>query len=338
MATILSTKSVYFNDCTIIPKVGKVKSRKDVPNEMWRVICSPMGSIIGESFITEAAKLGLSITLPRFIDSKKKIQLYEAFETNRSNQNQLCFISIGMHESDSEISELEYIHPENWLIDVANGYSPLWLESVRNLSLVTGRDSYNLMVGNVVTSGGVDYLISKTKSFCSKLFIRSGIGNGFCCQTSDVTGFNRGQITELLDCSQAKEYIKNEDSCFLVSDGGIDRGGSAMKAWGVGADYVMMGGYFSNAEEAETNISGDGIYYGCASDKQNKLAGLDKHSEGKVSNIDKSKLQPLSHLVKELWGGISSGVSYSGYETLSEFIGNATLEIKVNSLPPKKRN
>jgi hypothetical protein len=47
-------------------------------------------------------------------------------------------------------------------------------------------------------------------------------------------------------------------------------------------------------------------------------------------------LSPLETLVDELWGGISSAVSYSGYETLKDFIGNGVFELKQNSLPPKR--
>jgi hypothetical protein len=40
--------------------------------------------------------------------------------------------------------------------------------------------------------------------------------------------------------------------------------------------------------------------------------------------------------VDELWGGISSAVSYGGYDTLTNFIGNGVFEIKQNSLPPRR--
>ena len=48
------------------------------------------------------------------------------------------------------------------------------------------------------------------------------------------------------------------------------------------------------------------------------------------------ELRPLEALVDELWGGISSAVSYSGCKTLGEFIGNGVFELKQNSLPPRR--
>lgn len=340
MATILQTKSVYFNDIVMLPKLGKVKSRKDVPNELYRVVVSPMISVIGETFVVEAAKLGLSVTLPRFIDIKTKKYLYNLFQINRIKikNSQLCFISIGMNEEDKGIKELsEETDGISWLIDIANGYVPHLKEAVEKLSNVLGKNLQNLMVGNVITSEGSDNLIQNIKPFCDNLFIRIGVGNGSPCSTSDNAGVNRGQITELIECSESDTYKKNETNCFLASDGGIKNGGYVLKAFGAGASYVLMGGYFSKALEAESNINGDGTYFGCASEKQNKLAGLDKHSEGKERQINKEELKPLSYLVKELWGGISSGISYSGYKSVNEFISNGVFEIKQNSLPPRIR-
>ena len=337
MAIILQTKSIYFNDITMLPRLGKVKSRKDVPNELYRVIVSPMLSVIGETFTIEAAKLGLSVALPRFIEISQKIKLSSLFKQNKINNQQLCFISVGLNE---DTNDLRVQKNQNWLIDIANGYIPQLEDSIVRLGGILTDSSYikNLMVGNVITVEGSDNLILKLKPYCDNLFIRVGIGNGSPCSTSDNTAINRGQITELMECSESRIYRKNEENCFLVSDGGIKNAGYILKAFGAGASYVLMGGYFSKAFEAETNIKGEYSYFGCASEKQNQLANLDKHSEGKENKINKEDLKPLSYLVKELWGGISSGISYSGYTSVSEFVGNGTFEIKQNSLPPKAKD
>lgn len=340
MAVILKSKSIYFNDIVMLPKLGKVRSRKDVPVELYRVIVSPMVSVVGETFIIEAAKLGLSVALPRFIKNVQKIRLATLFHQNKNNDKQLCFMSIGMNESDESLNELSKnysFQSRDWLVDVASGYTKGWQTKGKELRSILGDNLHNLMVGNVVTIEGVDYLINNLMPFCYNLFTRNGIGNGSQCSTSDNAAINRGQVTELMECSESEIYKQNKDHCFLVSDGGIKSAGYALKAYACGASYVLMGGYFVKAIEAETNVKGEYTYFGCASEKQNKLAGLDKHSEGKEMKINKEELKPLSYLVKELWGGISSGVSYSGYTSLSELIGNGIFEIKQNSLPPRNR-
>jgi hypothetical protein len=99
----------------------------------------------------------------------------------------------------------------------------------------------------------------------------------------------------------------------------------------------MMGGYFVRAIEAETNLHGDGTYWGGASEKQQILATgkASRHSEGKEFKIDEPIL-PLDKLVSDLWGGISSAISYSGNDSLTRFIYNGHFEVKENSLPPRR--
>lgn len=341
MPILLKTKSIYFNDVNLIPQAGVVKSRKDVPNEIWRVIVSPMVSVIGETFIKQAARLGLSVAIPRFIDFNKKIQLAGIFNNFSTNSNQLCFVSIGLNENRENIEFLSHNthHNKSILFDIANGYIPQLNDCVKRIA--EEFEIKNLMIGNVVTGDGLRNLIGSFARMCGTLYCRIGIGNGGPCSTSDVTGINRGQITELFEC---REEVNDIYTCVdspkktkLVSDGGIYKSGYAVKAFGAGADYCLMGNYFVKAQEAETHISGDGSYFGCASEKQNQLAGLDKTSEGKIREVNKSELQPLEKLVKDLVGGISSGISYCGYSSVTDFIGNGIFEIKQNSLPPKNR-
>ncbi|MEK6879009.1 MAG: hypothetical protein AABY22_05345, partial [Nanoarchaeota archaeon] len=96
--------------------------------------------------------------------------------------------------------------------------------------------------------------------------------------------------------------------------------------------------YFVRSLEAETHINGDGTYWGGASYKQAELYNNVKreHSEGKVIPINKTELKPLEILINELWGGISSAISYGGHSTLTDFIGQGIFETKINSLPPKR--
>jgi len=47
-----------------------------------------------------------------------------------------------------------------------------------------------------------------------------------------------------------------------------------------------------------------------------------------LGKSNKDKVKPLKELVDDLWGGLSSAVTYSGYDTLSQFIGNGVFEVK----------
>jgi GMP reductase len=341
MPTIKPTKSIYFNDVVLLQRAGVVESRKNIPNELYRVIVSPMDALIGRNFVIEAAKCGLSIAIPRSYPLGEKFLLYSMFNSNKINEKQICFMGFGLDfvcDDESLLNVFSTASP-NILFDIANGLIPQLgskIDRFLRKSKYKYSNNESIMVGNVHTGVGYRLLFDIIEKYpFSDVFIRVGIGNGSGCRTYDETHINRGQITELIECFDARTQI-NKAGIFTVSDGGISKPGYAAAAFGAGADYVLMGGYFTGAIEAETNINGDGTYWGCASDKQNKISNLNKHSEGKVYKIEK-ELKPLSEICYQLWGGLSSAVSYSGYKTLSDFIGRGIFEIKENSLPPKKR-
>lgn len=325
MAKILDTKSLYYNDVNLIAQPSLIKSRSEVPVELNRIIVSPMESIMGEKFALEANKLGLTVCLHRFCDVEKQASLF----TSLSNKKNV-FVSVGINDIE-RVKILAKYGAHNFLLDIANGYIPHLKQSVYEISNYCYLE--NIMVGNIMTGDG--FYNATFTGF--NTFVRVGIAGGAACSTSDATGYNRGQITELLEIKEQKDKlgytgVKN----YIVADGGIKNGNYAAKAFGAGADYVMMGKYFSQANEAETHVIGDGTYWGGASYKQQeRWGGVKKHSEGKIIPIEE-EVKSLELLTMELWGGLSSAVSYSGYKTLSEFIGNGVFEIKQNSLPPKR--
>ena len=336
MAQILKTKSIYYNDVNLIAQPCKVKSRKDIPVELNRIIVSPMEAILGKTFALKANQLGLTICLHRFCSVKEQVELFNSLP-NQEN----VFVSIGLNDWD-RVEQLAEIGATNWLIDMANGYMAKQIEEC--VSKLSERACITkLMVGNVHSEYGFQMLanIHLDKTFTK--FVRVGIAGGSPCATNDSTGYNRGPITEIMEIEQSNPWDPTSDVIFvkrkpyIVADGGIKNSGYAAKAFGAGADYVMMGGYFAKAFEAETHVRGDGHYWGGASHKQQILSTgkVYRHSEGKeVAILD--ELAPLETLVDELWGGISSAVSYSGYDTLTNFIGNGVFEIKQNSLPPRR--
>jgi hypothetical protein len=336
MAQILKSKSIYYNDVNLVAQPCKVKSRKDIPVELNKIIVSPMEAIVGKTFALKANELGLTVCLHRFCSIEEQINLYDTL-TNKKN----VFVSIGLNDWE-RVEALAEMGATSWLIDMANGYMTNEInECVTKLSDLTRID--NLMMGNVHSERGFQMLanVALDKSFSK--YVRVGIAGGSPCATNDSTGYNRGPITEIMEIDNSNPWDPISDKLypnrkpFIIADGGIKNSGYAAKAFGAGADYVMMGGYFAKAFEAETHQRGDGTYWGGASHKQQILSTgkVYRHSEGKEVPIS-DELKPLEALVDELWGGISSAVSYSGYETLSGFIGNGVFEIKQNSLPPRR--
>jgi len=321
---LLKTNSIYYNDVNLIARNSAINSRTEVPKELDRIMVSPMAAVVGKEFALEASKLGLSVCLHRFCNPKEQGEIYSSIF---DKENVHC--SIGLDDWD-RVKYLNELGVKNWVIDCANGYIPKVKEVAETLLRLFACKT--LTIGNIMTGEGIilyKELIEKYSKV--KFLFRVGIAGGKACSTSDATGYNRGQITEIDECFS----VADELGCYVIADGGVKNGNYACKAFGAGADYVMMGSYFAKAKQAHTWQIGDGTYWGGASIKQQTLfGGIRRHSEGKVVELEENETKPLSELVDELWGGIASGVSYSSYPSLTQFIGNGLFEVKQNSLPP----
>lgn len=348
-------KSLYYNDVNLIARPTAIDfsnalgalSRKSIPKELNRIFVSPMQAVIGKKLAHLANSLGLSVCLHRFSSQDPKIYDYgsidgqlEIFDALQNKEN--VFVSVGL-EDFKRVKTLQAHGVKNLLIDIANGYMDQAIGNSVKKMLETGSIGA-LMVGNVHSDVGIYQLVKALEFLDAPLYVRVGIAGGSPCSTSDTTGFNRGQITEIHECADWRSLLQDHEQHLgkkevkIIADGGIKHSGYAAKAFGAGADGVMMGGYFAKAYEAETHLTGDGSYWGGASSKQQMISSgaAKRHSEGKEFLVDEP-LVPLEKLIEDLWGGISSAVSYSGYKSLKEFIYHGVFEVKQNSLPPKRK-
>lgn len=330
MAILVKTKSLSYKDVNLLAQIGEVESRKTIPIEGYRIVISAMTSIIGPTFIKAIAKIPLeyqpTLHIPRDIKKEENLQLCK--ELNLKN----IFIGVGLIEDfpyERAALNLDY---KVAFLDIANGYLPQIKKRVMELK---NKGFTTVICGSVHTQEGYKYL-----QRCDVDIIRSGIAPGSVCITKDSTGFTRGTITELFELFEAKQKSNFPDSNnAILADGGIKSPSDCNKAFFAGADYIMSGRLFVQAnecrmhqEEFERNMNNLGIlpkhtYFGMASE-------LGKISMGNKSNgnIEGTKdfIQPtqsLQEIIITIWDGIKSGVSYSGYSTLTDAIGNGVFEI-----------
>ena len=87
-----------------------------------------------------------------------------------------------------------------------------------------------------------------------------GVGPGAACTTRQVLGVGVPQVTATMDCAVARDEYRRESGRYvaLITDGGIGNGGDLCKAFAAGADAVMIGSIFAQAEEAP----GRGYHWG----------------------------------------------------------------------------
>jgi IMP dehydrogenase len=89
-----------------------------------------------------------------------------------------------------------------------------------------------------------------------------GVGPGAACTTREVVGVGVPQVTATLECAAAREdhFRRTGRYVSVITDGGLRTGGDICKAIASGADGVMLGTPFAQAEEAP----GQGYNWGMA--------------------------------------------------------------------------
>lgn len=142
-------------------------------------------------------------------------------------------------------------------IDSSEGFSA-WQE----ITIKWIRDHYGDEVkvgaGNVVDAEGFRFLADAGADF-----VKIGIGGGSICITRETKGIGRGQATSVIEVARARDEYFEETGVYvpICSDGGIVYDYHLTLALAMGADFCMLGRYFSRFDESPTNkVMVDGHY------------------------------------------------------------------------------
>lgn len=182
--------------------------------------------------------------LKTFIEDHKDIIIREENGRNLMFLDYI-FLSTGIKMNDynkiRKILDLGYC--KNICIDIANGYIPNLISIVKCF-----REKYPniiIMVGNVVTGDMVQDII-----LAGADIVKVGIGPGANCITRKQTGVGRPQLSAIIECAEAAHAVDG----MICADGGITCNGDINKAFGAGADFVMVGSLVAGSNEAEGEI------------------------------------------------------------------------------------
>ncbi|MBH41935.1 MAG: GuaB3 family IMP dehydrogenase-related protein [Chloroflexi bacterium] len=169
-----------------------------------------------------------------------------------------------------------------------------------------------VVVGNTVTYGATMELMETGIQG-----VLVGVGPGAICTTREVVGVGVPQVTATMDCAAARdEYCKQTGRYVpIITDGGMRTGGDVCKAFASGADAVMLGTTFAQAEEAP----GLGYNWGMASYHPALPRGT-RINVGTVGPLDQILFGPtsVSDGTQNMVGALKAGMGMTGARNIRE--------------------
>ncbi|MFL6356759.1 MAG: IMP dehydrogenase [Nitrososphaeraceae archaeon] len=223
------------------------------------------------------------------------------------------------------------------VVDIAHGHSENAINTVHMIKKAF--PNCELIAGNVATREGTNDLIRAGVDA-----VKVGVGSGSICITRVITGSGVPQLTAIIESVKvAKEY-----GIPVISDGGIRTSGDATKAIAAGSSSVMIGSLFGGTDESpgKTMIKNGKkfkMYRGMASFYAS-LGRRYRERDPQVvdSSDDLNDYVPegveamvpykgsVVEIIRQLVGGLRSGLSYCGAKTILEMHKNAEF-IKMTS-------
>ncbi len=323
-----------FKDVLIRPKRSTLKSRSLVELERTFTFLHSKKKWSGVPIIAanmdtigtfEVAEVLAEHRMLCAIHKHYRLTDWQAFIDRQQDDDifERIMVSTGVADEDcNKLSQILDQHPKLQFIciDVANGYAESFVEYV-----VKVRQAFpdkTIISGNVVTGEMVEELLLSGADM-----VKVGIGPGSVCTTRVKTGVGYPQLSAVIECADAAHGLGGR----IIADGGCICAGDVAKAFGGGADFVMLGGMLAGHDESGGQLVERGgqqfkLYYGMSSETaMKKHAGMVANyraSEGKT--VEVPYRGPLDETVKDILGGLRSTCTYVGASALRELSKRTT--------------
>ena len=262
---------------------------------------------------------GLSVALHKHYQPAQLTDYFSGLKRKSA-----AFYSMGITRTDEErfreVMQSARDTVKYVCIDVANGYHESFTTFVAKIR--ADFPSIVILAGNVVTGEMTEELILSGADI-----VKVGIGPGSVCTTRKLTGVGYPQLSAVIECADAAHGLGG----LICADGGCTTPGDVAKAFGGGADFVMLGGMFAgHTESGGETVERDGQklrrFYGMSS-----KAAMARYSGGVAdyrAAEGKEVLVPdrgdVSATVQEILGGMRSACTYVGARRLKELSKRTT--------------
>lgn len=320
-----------FKDVLIRPKRSTLASRKEVSltrfytfkhsKHEWGGVPIVAANMDGVGTFNMARELQRHMMLTCAVKSYD----LEHWVENRDGLNQ-DFIAVSTGTSDRDFERLKFVTAalpalRFICIDVANGYSEHFGDFVAKVRKQF--PVHTIIAGNVVTADMTQELILRGADI-----VKVGIGPGSVCTTRVQTGVGYPQLSAIIECADAAHGLGGH----IMADGGCTCPGDVAKAFGAGADFVMLGGMLAGHDQGGGEVKDGKItFYGMSSD-----TAMEKHHGGVASyrssegrTVEVTYKGNVKDTILDLLGGIRSTCTYVGAQSLKH-LSKCTTFVRVN--------
>lgn len=222
----------------------------------------------------------------------KFIVFRKDYDSHKENVNELLdkdksyVVGAGINTRDyaERVPALVEAGADVLCIDSSEGFTEWQSRTIRWIREKYG-DKVKVGAGNIVDRDGFRFLAEAGADF-----VKIGIGGGSICITRETKGIGRGQATAVIEVAKARDEYFEETGIYvpICSDGGIVHDYHITLALAMGADFVMLGRYFSRFDESPTNklrINGNYVkeYWGEGSNRARNWQRYDLGGSQKLS-------------------------------------------------------
>lgn len=322
-----------FKDVLIRPKRSTLQSRSQV--ELTREFTFKHSDIAWSGVPIIAANMdtvgtfSMAETLASFdlltaVHKHYSVTQWQQF-VSRVPESVLKHVIVSTGTSDADFIKMQQIlalSPAlNFIcIDVANGYSEHFVAFLKRAREAC--PDKTVIAGNVVTGEMVEELILSGADI-----VKVGIGPGSVCTTRVKTGVGYPQLSAVIECADAAHGLGGQ----IVSDGGCSVPGDVAKAFGGGADFVMLGGMLAAHDECEgTVVEENGeqfmLFYGMSSESamNRHVGGVADYRAAEGKTVKLPIRGPVDNTARDILGGLRSACTYVGAERLKELTKRTT--------------
>ncbi|EOI3443923.1 GMP reductase [Cronobacter turicensis] len=322
-----------FKDVLIRPKRSTLKSRSDVELERQftfkhsRVQWSGVPIIAANMDTVGTFAMAQSLAAFDILTAVHKhysVQDWAGFiQSVSADVLKHVMVSTGTSDADFEqTKEILALSPSLQFIciDVANGYSEHFVQFVAKARAAWPDKA--IIAGNVVTGEMCEELI-----LAGADIVKVGIGPGSVCTTRVKTGVGYPQLSAVIECADAAHGLGGQ----IISDGGCTVPGDVAKAFGGGADFVMLGGMLAGHDESggtvvEQNGEKFMLFYGMSSESamNRHVGGVAQYRAAEGKTVKLPLRGPVEDTARDIMGGLRSACTYVGASRLKELTKRTT--------------